>query len=50
MKNKQTWLNEKTASVLPEIMTEVQLSTDMIERIDVIPKEKHIPSYYLCQT
>ena len=42
MKNKQTWLNEKTASVPPEIMTEVQLSADIIERIDLILKEKHM--------
>ena len=42
MKNKQTWFNEKVASVSPEIMTEVQLSAGIIERIDLILKEKHM--------
>ena len=42
MKNKQAWFNEKVASVSPEIMTEVQLSAGIIERIDLILKEKHM--------
>lgn len=42
MKNKQAWFNEKVASVPPEIMSEVQLSAGIIERIDVILKEKHM--------
>ena len=40
MKNKQAWFNEKVASVPPEIMSEVQLSAGIIERIDVILKKK----------
>ena len=42
MKNKQAWFNEKVASVSSEIMTEVQLSAGIIERIDLILKEKHM--------
>ena len=42
MKNKQAWFNEKVTSVSPEIMSEVQLSAGIIERIDVILKEKHM--------
>ena len=42
MKNKQTWFNEKVASVPPEIMSEVQLSAGIIERIDVILKKKQM--------
>lgn len=40
MKNKQEWFKEKTDSVSPEIMLEIQLSADIIERIDRIIKEK----------
>ena len=42
MKNKQAWFNEKVASVPPEIMSEVQLSAGIIERIDVILKKKQM--------
>lgn len=42
MKNKQEWFKEKTASVSPEIMLEIQLSADIIERIDRILKEKNM--------
>lgn len=42
MKNKQKWFKEKTASVSPEIMLEIQLSADIIERIDKILKEKNM--------
>lgn len=42
MKNKQEWFKEKTASVSPEIMLEIQLSADIIERIDKILKEKNM--------
>jgi len=42
MKNKQAWFNEKVASVSPEIMSEVQLSAGIIERIDFILKKKHM--------
>lgn len=36
MRNKQEWLNEKMAAVSPEIVSEVQLSADIIARIDAI--------------
>ena len=42
MKNKQEWFESKVATVSPEIMSEVQLSADIIERIDAILKEKHM--------
>ena len=40
MKNKQEWFNEKMAAVSPEIMTEIQLSAEIIARIDAILKKK----------
>ena len=42
MKNKQEWFNDKMATVSPEIMSEVQLSADIIARIDAILKRKHM--------
>ena len=42
MKNKQEWFKEKMAAVSPEILCEVQLSADIIARIDAILKEKHM--------
>ncbi|MBQ9548672.1 MAG: helix-turn-helix transcriptional regulator [Bacteroidales bacterium] len=36
------WLNEKLATVSPEIMSEVQLSADIIARIDAVLKQKHM--------
>ncbi len=42
MKNKQDWFESKVAAVSPEIMSEVQMSADIIERIDAILKEKHM--------
>lgn len=42
MKNKQEWFKEKMAAISPEIMSEVQLSADIIARIDTILKEKHM--------
>ena len=42
MKNKQAGFNEKVASVSPEIMSEVQLSAGIIERIDLILKKKQM--------
>ena len=42
MKNKQAWFNEKVASVPPEIMSEVQLSAGIIEKIDGILKKKQM--------
>lgn len=42
MKNKQEWFESKVAAVSPEIMSEVQMSADIIERIDAILKEKHM--------
>lgn len=40
MRNKQEWFNEKVAAVSPEIMSEVQLSADIIARIDAVLKQK----------
>ena len=42
MRNRQEWFNEKMAAVSPEIVSEVQLSADIIARIDVILKQKHM--------
>ncbi len=42
MQNKQEWFNEKTAAVSPEIQTEVQLSADIIARIDALLKKKNM--------
>ena len=44
MRNKQEWFNEKVLSVSPEIRTEVQLSAEIIARIDSILKEKNLNS------
>lgn len=40
MRNEQEWFKEKVAAVSPEIMSEVQLSADIIARIDAILKKK----------
>lgn len=40
MRNKQEWFKEKVEAVSPEIMSEVQLSADIIARIDAILKKK----------
>ena len=40
MKNKQEWFKEKMDAIPPEIVSEVQLSADIIARIDAILKEK----------
>ena len=42
MKNKQEWFNEKMATVSPDIISEVQLSADIIARIDTILKRKNM--------
>ncbi|MBR5035368.1 MAG: helix-turn-helix transcriptional regulator [Bacteroidales bacterium] len=42
MKNKQDWFDEKVSSVSPQIRAEVQLSADIIERIDRILKDKNM--------
>lgn len=42
MKNKQEWFKDKMAAVSPAIMSEIQLSADIIARIDAILKEKHM--------
>ena len=42
MRNKQEWFNEKIAAVSPEIMSEVQLSADIIARIDAVLKQKNM--------
>jgi DNA-binding Xre family transcriptional regulator len=40
MRNKQEWFKERIASISPEIMAEMQLSAEIIARIDTILKEK----------
>ena len=42
MKSKQEWSESKVTAVSPEIMSEVQMSADIIARIDAILKEKHM--------
>ena len=42
MRNKQEWFNEKIAAVSPVIMAEMQLSAEIIARIDAILKEKNM--------
>ena len=42
MRNKQEWFNEKMTTVSPEIMSEVQMSADIIARIDFLLKQKHM--------
>ena len=40
MRNKQEWFKENVAAVPREVMTEEQLSADVIARIDFLLKEK----------
>ena len=40
MRNKQEWFNKKMAAISPEIVSEVQLSADIIARIDSLLKQK----------
>ena len=49
MKNKQEWFDQKVADVSPEIMSEVQMSADIIEKIDLILKKKNITQRDLAQ-
>lgn len=42
MHNKQEWFNEKVAAIPKEIMTEVQLSAQIIARIDALLKQKNM--------
>ncbi len=42
MRNKQEWFNEKMAAVSPEIVSEVQLSADIIARINAVLKQKNM--------
>ena len=42
MQNKQEWFEERLANVPPEIRLEMQLSAEIIARIDAILKEKGI--------
>jgi transcriptional regulator with XRE-family HTH domain len=49
MKNQQEWFQEKTEKVSPEIMIEVQLSADIIARIDLLLKEKNMTQRELAQ-
>lgn len=42
MRNKQEWFKDKVSAVPEKVMTEVQLSADIIARIDAILKEKNM--------
>ncbi len=42
MRDKQEWFNAKVAAVSPVVMSEVQLSADIIARIDEILKQKNM--------
>ena len=42
MRNRQEWLSEKMTAVSPEIVSEVQLSADIIARLDAILKQKNM--------
>ena len=42
MRNRQERFNEKMAAVSPEIISEVQLSADIIARVDAILKQKNM--------
>ena len=42
MRNKQEWFNSKMAAVPPEVVSEVQLSVDIIARIDTLLKQKNM--------
>lgn len=42
MRNKQEWFNSKVKAVPDEVMAEVQLSAEIIARIDTILKKKHM--------
>ena len=40
--NKQEWFKEQVAKVAPEVKLEMQLSAEIIARIDAILKEKNM--------
>ncbi|MDD7456333.1 MAG: helix-turn-helix transcriptional regulator [Bacteroidales bacterium] len=42
MKKKQDWFKEKVSAVSPEILMGVQLSAEIIARIDAILREKNM--------
>ena len=42
MRNRPEWFNEKMAAVSPAVLSEVQLSADIIARIDALLKEKNM--------
>ncbi|MBO4571575.1 MAG: helix-turn-helix transcriptional regulator [Bacteroidales bacterium] len=42
MRNKQEWFNEKVKAVSKDVMTEMQLSADIITRIDILLKKKNM--------
>ena len=42
MKNKKEWFESKVAAVSPEIISEVQMSADIVARIDLLLKEKNM--------
>lgn len=42
MRNRQEWFKEKMAAVPPAVLSEVQLSADIIARIDALLKEKNM--------
>ena len=42
MNNKQEWFTNKVEKISPEIMDEIRMSADIIARIDMILKKKHM--------
>ena len=42
MKNKKEWFEKKTESVSADIKAEIQLSADIVERIDNILRKKNM--------
>ena len=42
MKNKKVWFESKVAAVSPEIISEEQMSADIVARIDLLLKEKNM--------
>ena len=49
MNNKQEWFKSKVEQVSPEIMSEMQLSAEIIARIDSILKQKNMTQKDLAQ-
>lgn len=42
MNNKQEWFTNKVEKISPEIMDEIRMSADIIARIDMLLKKKHM--------